>query len=229
MTDRPTPYDLVFAELGPARFPGLDAAIVAAGHDPRDRQGFVLVREVVELLRELRPDEGVGEGVDELVAFLHAAFVFWRDGCSVVELDRAALDRAIEGGGTTSEVTAAGRSYYLQLPIQRVWGEPMAGRPPEPLDGWFRTVGPKGAEGLAVFGLHPGRAGFTAVQVGGPRPGPLARADGTPLFAPRLAGGGEAGLHSVAGAEELVELVYRGHALLGPAGPAPGRHRLTSA
>jgi hypothetical protein len=228
MTTRPTPYQLVFEALGAERFPVLRDAVVAAGHDPRDRDAFVLVKEVVELLRELRPEEGVGECVDELVAFAYAAFVFWLDDQALVEIDRAALDRAL--GGEAAGPGAVGvRSYYLQLPSQRVWGEPIEGQPPEPLDGWFGSVSTDGARVLAVFGLHPGRAGFTAVQVNGPRPGRLARQDGTPLFAPRLEGGRAAGLHSVAGAEELLELAYRCHALLGPDGPAPGSQRLTAA
>jgi len=142
--------------------------------------------------------------------------------------DRAALDRAVRGEAAGSGAVGA-RSYYLQLPSQRVWGEPIEGQPPEPLDGWFGSVSAGGARVLAVFGLYPGRAGFTAVQVDGPRPGRLARQDGTPLFASRLEGGRAAGLHSVAGAEELLELAYRCHALLGPEGPAPGSQRLTAA
>ena len=37
----------------------------------------------------------------------------------------------------------------------------------------------------------------------------LARDDGSPLFAPTLPGGKAAGLHSIAGEEELLELGWR--------------------
>lgn len=228
MTARPTPFGLVFGELGPERFPTVREALVRAGHDPRDRDPFVLVKEVAELVRELRPDEGIGEGADELVAFVHAAFVFWLDGEPLVALDRDALARAI-AGEPTGPGAEAGRSYYLQLPVQRVWGEPLAGRPPEPLDGWFATFGGGGVRALAVFGLHPAREGFTAVQVAGRRPGQLIRPDRTPPFSSRLEGGPAAGLHSIAGAEELLELAYRCHGLLGPAGARPGPQRVTAA
>lgn len=228
MTARPTPYGLVFGELASERFPVLREAVAQAGHDLRDRDAFVLVREVAALLQELRPEEGLGEGADELAAFVHAAFVFWLDGESVVELDRDALARAI-GGELPGSGVSSGRSYYLQLPVQRVWGEPLAGRPPEPLDGWFASFGPDGVRVLAVFGLHPGREGFTAVQAAGRRPGRLVRLDRSPPFSSRLEGGSGAGLHSIAGAEELLELVYRCHALLGPAGPDSGPRRITAA
>jgi hypothetical protein len=47
------------------------------------------------------------------------------------------------------------------------------------------------------------------VEVGGARPNGLARADGSALFAPTLAGGVAAGLHSITGEEELLELGWR--------------------
>jgi hypothetical protein len=62
---------------------------------------------------------------------------------------------------------------------------------------------------LGIFGLRPGRDGFTAVEVAGPRPHELRRADGTPLFSPVLTGGEAARLHSLVGAEELLELGWR--------------------
>ena len=229
MTNRPTPYGLVFGALGPERFPAVEGVVRAAGYDPRDRDGFVLVQEAVELLRILRPDEGVGGAIDELVGFTHAAFLFWRDGERVVELDREALDRVLNDSPTTGGAPAEAASYSLQLPSARIWGEPLAGQPPEPLDGGFVRMTSEGARVLAVFGFHPGRGGFTAVEVEGRRPGRLARVDRTTTFASRLDGGAPAGLRSVAGPEELLELVFRCHAALGPAGPQPGRQRLTSA
>jgi len=62
---------------------------------------------------------------------------------------------------------------------------------------------------LGIFGLRPDRAGFSAVEVGGARPGRPARADGSALFAPTLPGGKAAGLHSITGEEELLELGWR--------------------
>jgi hypothetical protein len=78
------------------------------------------------------------------------------------------------------------------------------------MDGFFLHDTPAGElRVLAVFGLHPGRDGFTVVEATGPRAAALVRHDGAPLFAPTLPGGGAAGLHSIAGEEELLELGWR--------------------
>ena len=45
---RPTPYDLVFAQLDRDRFPPIRAALDARGVDPRDRDRFLLEPTVVE-------------------------------------------------------------------------------------------------------------------------------------------------------------------------------------
>jgi hypothetical protein len=45
--------------------------------------------------------------------------------------------------------------------------------------------------------------------VGGDRPEALARPDGSALFAPTLPGGSAAGLYSITGEEELLELGWR--------------------
>ena len=68
MQPRPTPYDLVFADTAADRFTGIRNALTAAGQDGTDRDGFLMVREVVELIRDLRPDDGMGEGIEQLAA-----------------------------------------------------------------------------------------------------------------------------------------------------------------
>jgi hypothetical protein len=62
---------------------------------------------------------------------------------------------------------------------------------------------------LGIFGMRPDRDGFSAVETTGPRSISLERPDGTPLFSPALAGGKAAGLYSIVGAEELLELGWR--------------------
>jgi hypothetical protein len=81
------------------------------------------------------------------------------------------------------------------------------------MDGCFVHGLPGSAElrVLGVFGIHPERAGFSVVEVTGPRPGALARLDGSDLFAPILPGGAAAKLFSVAGEEELLDLGWRTH------------------
>jgi hypothetical protein len=210
ITVRPTPFSLAFGDLAAARFPPISRALAAAGTDPRDRDAFLLLREVSQLLRELRPDEGLGEGVEALAALVHAAYLFHRAGEPIVTVDEETLRllvSAIPGPGRAAPSPQG--PAYVQLPPLRVWGVAREGAPAEPLDGWFAAEGKDGLSLVAVFGMHPGREGFTVVEASGPRPDELRRPDGTPLFAPMLAGGMTAGLASLSGAEELLELAWR--------------------
>ena len=207
---RPTPYELVFGELAAGRFQQLQRGLTASGCNAGDREAFLLAEDVVGLLRELRPDEGLGESVTALVALVHAAYLYWLDGEHLEAVDLALLNSMLTAPWTTAPAAPAARTTrYLQLPAHRVWGVPVAEAPAEPLDGWFVTRSEDGLSVVAVFGVHPGRDGFTVVTAAGHRPQALAREDGTPLFAPRLPGGSEAGLASLLGEEELLELAWR--------------------
>ena len=218
---RPTPFDAIFGPLAAARFPTVREGLAAAGQDPRARDGFLLVREVVELMRDFRPEEGLGEAVAALAALVHHAYLYWMDGERVGVVGERELEGALtegrkdgmtEGGGAVDRPSlrpSVFPSCYVQLPPLAVWGTPVLDAPPEPLDGWFLYREGDRINLLAIFGLHPGRAGLTAVEAAGPRPGPLRRSDGSALFAPLLAGAAAAGLRSVAGEEELLELAWR--------------------
>jgi hypothetical protein len=206
---RETPFGLVMGSLGPKRFPALRQGLAAATRDPRNRDAFLMVREVVELLREIEPEEGLGAGIGTMAAFLHHAYLYWSDGELTVPVDTPALELALLGAEADRATVAPGRSHYLQLAPLRVWGVPVEAGPAEPLDGWFAFRSGDDLSVLAIFGLHPGRAGFTAVEVTGPRPAGLVRADGARLFAGTLPGAERAGLASIVGAEELLELAWR--------------------
>src|SRR6187397_2086600 len=54
---RPTPYDLFLAPIADESFPRIRASLAAAGVDPADRDAFLMDREVVTLIRQLRGDE----------------------------------------------------------------------------------------------------------------------------------------------------------------------------
>lgn len=226
MPPRLTPYQMAFAPIAEDRFPALRDGLASAGVDPRNREAFVLAREAVELLRDIGPEGSLGEGVEELVALTHAAYLHWVDGEAVVAIDRLALDLLV-ARPPDRRGAGSGRTYYLQLPAQRVWGEALTDGAPEPLDGWFLGASPAGLDVVAVFGLHAARTGFTVVQTAGHPPKALARADGSALFSPLLAGGVAAGLHQVLGAEELLELAWRCHSLLPESGAAPGQQRVS--
>jgi hypothetical protein len=207
---RPTPFDLFLAPLAADNFPRVRASLAAGGSDPADRDAFLMDPEVVTLLRDLRGDEGLGEAMDQMVALLHQAYLAWDAGLILVPVPEQAMPALLGPEPPPHGNGEAPRAYYAQLPERRVWASVVEGEAPEPLDGCF-VSGSRGDEVrvLGIFGLRPDRAGFSAVEVGGPRPSGLARLDGTPVFSPTLAGGGAAGLHSITGEAELLELGWR--------------------
>jgi hypothetical protein len=222
---RPTPFDLVFAGFAQDRFPRIRAALEAGTRDAADRDAFLIEREAVLLLHELRPEEGLGEGIDQLAALLHHAYLFWEAGLLSVAVGEDAVAGLLgESPPASPDVADAPRSVYVELPERRVWAVLMEGEPPEPLEGCFvHAPSTEVVRVLGVFGLRPERMGFSVVETAGPRPPALARLDGTPLFAPAMAGGSAAGLHSLVGAEELLELGWRSRALAAESLTGAGR------
>jgi hypothetical protein len=213
---RRTPFDVAFGPEAETWFPRIRASLAAARLDPHDAEAFILDREVVTYLRELVPEEGVGQAVAQHVALLHHAYLYWDEGGWIFRLakDRARTlllpsgsgPAAVEGG----PVVTPPRAYYVQFPERLVWGELAPDEPPTPLDGAFIRPWPAGGYFvLAIFGMHPGHAGFSVVDADGYPEGELLREDGTALFGPMLPGGAAAGLYSIVGAEELLELAAR--------------------
>jgi hypothetical protein len=212
MSHRPTPFDLVFTPFAAERFPAIRAAFLAAGRNPRDRDAFLLEREAALVVRELRPDDGLGEGIDQLAALVHHAYLFWSAGSPVAVAGPEALTGLLGHSPEPAQGAEAEPppGQYVQVPERRLWARPVEGEPFEPLDGCFLAPAPDGQlRVLGVFGLRPDRAGFTVVEAQGPRLAGLVRPDGSALFAPLLAGGTLAGLNTLAGAEELLELGWR--------------------
>lgn len=215
---RPTPFDLVFEPLAETTFPRIQVALTEARQDPLDRDAFLMLRDVVTLLRDLRPDEGLGEGIDQLAALVHHGYLFWSAGKRVIELSLGQLSDILGDRPDIVEEEPASPPHYIQLPELRLWAPVVPGEAPEPLDGYFQYgVRQNWLRVLGVFGIYPERPGFSVVEVAGPRPQELSRSDGTPLFAPTLAGGSAAGIHSLAGGEELLELGWRSCRIATPA------------
>lgn len=208
---RPNPFDLAFEASAQTSFPLVREAITDAGLDPRDRDGFLMLRDVVTLLRDLRPEEGLGEGIDQLAALLHHAYLFWNGGSIAFELSAEQLLDLIRHGPVSGEDDTEPPPYYLRLPERKIWAQVVPGQAHEPLDGYFQHLAPEPGilRVLGVFGMHPDRPGFSVVEVAGPKPLALARTDGSPLFAPTLPGGAAAGLLSISGEEELLQLGWR--------------------
>jgi len=190
---RATPLDLVFNRAAESTFPRIASSLAAGGHDPADRDAFLMDREVVTLV--------------------HHAYLAWAAGAITIPVGRETaeemLGRASEGVDS-KDVPA----YYAQFPERMIWAAVVENEAPEPLDGVFVSRIPAGdLRVLGIFGLRPDRAGFSAVEATGGRVERLAREDGSPLFHPTLAGGATAGLRSIVGQEELLELGWRTQAL----------------
>jgi hypothetical protein len=202
---RPTPFDLVFQPAANTSFPAIREALGLTAQDPRDRDRFLMLRDVVTLLRELRPDEGIGEGIGRLAALVHHAYLFWDGGGVTVDFS---LDRLIEGHEPARPDGTArrGPAYYARVPERKIWGEVVPGQPHEPMDGCFVHDLPGSDEirVLGVFGIHPQRSGFSVVEVTGAAPRALVPLDGS------WAAGS---LFSIAGEEELLELGWRSQEL----------------
>lgn len=222
MTTRPTPFESVFSSLAEDRFPQVQGSLAETNADPSNRDAFLLDREVVQLLRDVVPD-GVGEAVDQHVALLHNAYLFWDQGRRAVRLSR---ERA-EGMLTDHDhpVVEERGPWYIQFPERLVWAQLSEGDPHEPLDGIFASqMGPGQFRVLGIFGFHPERSGLSVAEVMGPRPESGQRDDGQPFFAPILEGGTAARLYSIGGPGELLELGARGMIAAAPAlaGSQPG-------
>jgi hypothetical protein len=83
------------------------------------------------------------------------------------------------------------------------------GQPAEPLDGWLAARTGDLIRLVALFGVRADREGATVVSAEGKAPEVLVRDDGSAIFAPTLPGGAAAGLYSIIGTEELLELAWR--------------------
>ena len=229
-TGRAHPFELMFGGFREERFPAIRAVL----RDASDIHAFLLAAPALELMRELRPDAGLGDAVDDFVALVHAAYLFWRDGEHTVVLDepstRRFCARAPEGGGswvgpgahtapplrrarrTDPRSTAAIKPtivQYIQVAPRIVWGQLNDEQPFEPLDGWFAIPGETGLRVVACFGVHDQRPGVSVSVVAGQFPANVVRTDGRPLFAPTMPGGDAAHLHAVSVPEELLLLGWR--------------------
>src|SRR3954467_1058247 len=129
---RPTPFDLVFGDTAEQTFAGIGAALRQAGTDPRDRDAFLMTREVVGLVRELRPEQGLGEGIDQLAALVHHSYLFWAAGRPPIELPAEHLGDLLATPAPDHPASEEPAAYYLQLPERRGRAGAGGGAPPGP-------------------------------------------------------------------------------------------------
>jgi hypothetical protein len=205
---RITPFEQVFGTFRD-RFQRLREEMTATGKDPRDRDGFLLEREVAGMLQELRPEAGFGEATESVAALVHHAYLFWEAGERVNEVTRDELVQVVQESPDSQRRATEASSTYVQLPPLAIWALLEDGSV-EPLDGWFQTTRGGELQVLAVLGLRPGRPGFTTLSARGPAPGFQRRDDGSARFAPlETKAGARAGIGAVTSEAELLELCWR--------------------
>ena len=204
---RPHPFDLMFAGFRDTAFPAIHDAL----GEGDDVHAFLLAGPAIELLRDLRPDEGLGDGVDDFVALVHAAYLFWRDGEQTTALDEAATRRLVQPDPDRPRPGPLGEgpAQYIQVAPRLLWGQLAEAQPFEPLDGWFALRRPPELQVVACFGVHEQRPGLSVTAVDGGLPELRERPDGTRLFAPTMPGGDAADLHAVSVPAELLLLGWR--------------------
>ena len=208
MVTRPTPYDLAFVDIAEAQFAGIQTTLRQRGEDPTHRDAFLMLREVVALVRELRPEGGIGEGIDQLAALVHHMYLFWDSGKTVVTIPPERFVELVASQPPSPNGPTSG-APYVQLPEHRIWAAVLPGEPAEPLDGYFIHAAGTELRVLGIFGIRSDRMGFSVVEATGDRPGRLVRPDGREPFSSTLPGGEAARLHTLVGAEELLELGWR--------------------
>jgi hypothetical protein len=203
---RAHPFELMFAGFRDAQFPAVRSAL----GETSDIHAFLLSAPALELMRDLRPDSGLGDAVDDFVALVHAAYLFWRDSERTVVFDEAATRRLCNGSPLpVFRAPDATRARYIQIAPRIVWGQLVDDEPFEPLDGWFAIRGVTGLRLIACFGVHEQRPGVSVSVVEGGLPAMIVRTDGRPLFAPTMPGGDAAHLHAVSTPDELLLLGWR--------------------
>ena len=178
----------------------------------------------VSLVRELRPGDGLGDGMDQLVALVHHAYLFWAGGQRVRSIDRAGLDLML-ATDLPPDLHDDALAWYLQLPERRMWAQALEDSAHEPLDGDLRASfhrrRPAGARrprrACRSRRLHRGGSDRGAHGRG-------SRAKGSAPFSSVLPGGEAAGLYSIAGTNELIELGWRSQALEHQPGTAAAAH-----
>lgn len=202
MEPRATPFTLVFDLLAADRFPAIREELT----EGREIDRFLLAPAAVELLRELRPDEGLGDAADDFVAFVHAAYCHWDDGRRKITLDEGETRRLLTRDPDRNTAWAGQPSCYVQVAPRLLWSRVGGSDIHEPVDGWFAIPEGDRLRMVACLGVHPARPGLSVVTATG---GPAVAADFEPgrvAFAPQMEGGDTAGLHSVASAAELLWL-----------------------
>lgn len=211
---RLTPFELVFADRLDA-FETIKADATRLGRDPRSPIDFPNVPATQRMLDAVESEELVAAeplAAAEYLALLYASYRFWDAGRVVIPVARDPLAARLTVDPPARRPQIPAGACYLQLPERWFWAQIAEGAPHEPLDGMFVAAAPRDEQitTLAVFGLHPERAGFGQISVSVHPDDVTAARDAAPAprFVPTLPGGEAAQLHSIASVGELLLLMH---------------------
>lgn len=173
--ERLTPFAAIFGRTGlaEAHFPRIAAAVPAAAGGPPDRDTFLALAPVSDLLAEITPTAGAGSAQIALLAF--HCFRRWQEGGPDRELEPAALRDLLSLPALgTWRLRPPASAGYVVLPRHQLWVAGAGGEPAEPVEGFFwaaDAAAPERFEVLLVLGMHDGRAGVTVIELrSGPPP-----------------------------------------------------------
>jgi hypothetical protein len=222
-----TPYELVFteADFESRVFPMIRAEAEEQDVDSLRSERFGFLSTAADVIRSVTPEEAPPEALDQYRALLFHAYHFWDAGRRVYVLDTAVARYLVEAAPKMRDwsLTIPISSAYVQLPANLFWSSISPDTPPEPVDGFFITLGSTGdsleerlerLEILLVLGIHRARAGFsviplsTEVGVGVTELWAAEEREGGD-FANVLPGGEIAGLYSMLTTGEVLKLVGR--------------------
>lgn len=191
MSERDTPYDLVFRkgrlDFEGERFPAVRAEADERGVPVDDPERFVMLGAVGALMRDMLLDEAAADdegeiwaalppdAVAQMGALVYHAFRFQEAGARTYAIDESVARELAAAPAATAEHEAAltGRATpaapaeagYVQLPRNLFWARADEAGAAEPLDGFFWTLGRR-FDVLLALGVRPRRPGFTAIPVG---------------------------------------------------------------
>jgi hypothetical protein len=217
MAERASPFELIFGRTGlaAAHFPRIAASLEPVAGSGPDREQFLMLGPVAELMGELA--SASGEGTAQIALLTFHAFHRWQQGGEDHELGEGALRELLALGGIGEwQFQPPAPAGYLRLPGHLLWVAGAEGQPAEPVDGFFWVVGGSRANALdllLVLGVHEGRPGVTVIELGsGPVPGAghwgdlQVRSEGAD-FGNVLPGGDH--LYGLSAAGEVLKLVSR--------------------
>lgn len=167
MSERAHPYDLVFAtpDLEGKAFLEIREESEARGVDTGDREQFLLLARMGELMRSLLPDDATGPAFPQFAAIVLHAYHYWLAGKQTFTLEENVLRSLLAHDfiGSWHMVTPA-PAGYVQLPRNLLFARIEDSAHAEAIDGFFFRMDPQ-LEILLVLGLVPNRAGFSIIDV----------------------------------------------------------------